>query len=99
MLEHVGSAAQREDAIGGSSAMQQTNGYHYRTRSLTGKDHSAGSNRKMTKNSFGARTALEVGGKTFTIYALAALTKRGFNLERLPFSIKVLLENVLRRED
>ena len=27
------------------------------------------------------------------------LTKRGFDLERLPFSIKVLLENVLRRED
>src|SRR5712672_1294850 len=53
----------------------------------------------MTKNSFGARTALEVGGKTFAIYALAALTRRGFNLERLPFSIKVLLENVLRRED
>ena len=53
----------------------------------------------MTKNSFGARTALEVGGKTFTIYALAALAKRGFDLERLPFSIKVLLENVLRRED
>ena len=53
----------------------------------------------MTKNSFGARTALDAGGKNYTIYALAALTKRGFNLERLPFSIKVMLENVLRRED
>ena len=53
----------------------------------------------MTKNSFEARTALDAGGKNYTIYALAALIKRGFNLERLPFSIKVLLENVLRRED
>jgi aconitate hydratase len=53
----------------------------------------------MTKNSFGARTALDAGGKTWTVYALEALAKRGFNLDRLPFSIKVLLENVLRRED
>ena len=53
----------------------------------------------MTKNSFGARTALDAGGKTYTIYALEALAKRGFKLDRLPFSIKVMLENVLRRED
>src|SRR5260221_2113799 len=70
---------------------------------LNGPNQQGNTNRpeaiqKMTKNSFGARTALEVSGKTFTIHALAALTKRGFNLERLPFSIKVLLENVLRRE-
>jgi aconitate hydratase len=53
----------------------------------------------MTKNSFGARTSLDAGGKSYTIYALAALAKRGFDLDKLPFSIKVLLENVLRRED
>ncbi len=53
----------------------------------------------MTKNSFETRTTLDASGKSYTIYALAALTKRGFNLDRLPFSIKVLLENVLRRED
>src|SRR6202521_6152935 len=53
----------------------------------------------MTKNSFGARTTLDAAGKTYTIYALEALAKRGFKLDRLPFSIKVLLENVLRRED
>src|SRR3984893_19371209 len=53
----------------------------------------------MTKNSFVARIALNAGGKTYTIYALDALAKRGFTLDRLPFSIKVLLENVLRRED
>ena len=53
----------------------------------------------MGKDSFGARTTLAVGDKSYTIYALAALAKRGFDIGRLPFSIKVMLENVLRRED
>src|ERR1700677_45879 len=53
----------------------------------------------MGKDSFGARTTLAVGDKSYTIYALAALQRKGFDLTRLPFSIKVMLENVLRRED
>jgi aconitate hydratase len=53
----------------------------------------------MNKNSFGARTILAVGGKDYTIHSLEALSKRGFELAQLPYSIKVLLENVLRRED
>ncbi len=53
----------------------------------------------MGKNSFGARTTLASGGKSFTVYSLDALAKRGFDLARLPFSIKVMIENVLRRED
>ena len=53
----------------------------------------------MGKNSFGARTTLSSGGKSYTIYSLDALAKRGFDLARLPFSIKVMVENVLRRED
>ncbi len=53
----------------------------------------------MASNSFGARTALSVGGKSYTIYQLEALEKRGYTLARLPFSIRVMLENVLRRED
>ncbi len=53
----------------------------------------------MSKNSFGARTTLTVGSKNYTVYALDALTKRGFDLARLPYSIKVMVENVLRRED
>ncbi|HVC43635.1 MAG TPA: aconitate hydratase AcnA [Candidatus Binataceae bacterium] len=53
----------------------------------------------MSKDSFGARTTFGVGGKSYTIHALDALTGRGFDLTRLPFSIKVLLENVMRRED
>ena len=53
----------------------------------------------MSKNSFDARTTLSVSGKNYTIYSLDALTRRGFDLTRLPFSIKVMVENVLRRED
>ena len=46
----------------------------------------------MGKDSFGARTTLAVGDKSYTIYALAALQRKGFDLTRLPFSIKVMLE-------
>ncbi len=53
----------------------------------------------MATNSFGARATLDVDGKSYTIYRLEALEKRGHALSRLPFSIRVMLENVLRRED
>ncbi len=53
----------------------------------------------MSKDSFGARTMLAAGGKSYTIHSLEALSKRGFDLSQLPFSIKVMVENVLRRED
>ena len=52
----------------------------------------------MTTNSFGARSTLQVGGKEFEIYRLDALQDR-FDVTHLPYSIKVLLENVLRLED
>ena len=42
---------------------------------------------------------LNSGSRSYTIYRLPALTARGFNLARLPFSLKILLENLLRRED
>ncbi len=53
----------------------------------------------MTTNSFGARSTLSVEGNSYTIFKLEALEKRGFSLARMPYSIKVMLENVLRRED
>jgi aconitate hydratase len=49
-------------------------------------------------DSFGARDDLEVGGRSYGIYRLDALAER-FGVGRLPYSIKVLLENVLRLED
>jgi aconitate hydratase len=50
-------------------------------------------------NSFASRTTLTSRGRTYTFFSLPSLTARGFNLSRLPFSLKILLENLLRRED
>jgi aconitate hydratase len=50
------------------------------------------------KDSFGAQAALEVGGREFEIHRLDALQER-FDVARLPYSLKVLLENSLRLED
>src|SRR5207253_3030208 len=53
-----------------------------------------------TVNSFGSRTALAVGGRTFQTYSLRALEQAGFaDVARLPYSLKILLENLLRHED
>ena len=49
-------------------------------------------------DSFGARSTLDVGGRSYEIFRLDALQQR-FDVARLPYSIKVLLENVLRLED
>jgi aconitate hydratase len=51
----------------------------------------------MSENSFGARAGLRVGDREYTIYRLDALP--GVDVARLPFSMKVLLENLLRTED
>jgi aconitate hydratase len=54
----------------------------------------------VSQNSFQTRTALQVGADTFQIFSLPALEKAGFSgLARLPYSLKILLENLLRRED
>jgi aconitate hydratase len=50
-------------------------------------------------NSFASRAVLNSGNRSYTIYRLPALSARGINLARLPFSLKILLENLLRRED
>jgi aconitate hydratase len=52
----------------------------------------------MSSDSFGARTELDVDGRTYEIHRLDALEPK-FDIARLPYSIKVLLENVLRLED
>ncbi len=51
----------------------------------------------MTQNSFGAKDKLEAGGSSYEIFRLDALQQR-FDVARLPFSLKVLLENLLRTE-
>jgi aconitate hydratase len=51
-------------------------------------------------NSFNTQTSLTAGGETYRIFSLPALEKTGFaRVSRLPYSLKILLENLLRRED
>ena len=52
-----------------------------------------------SQNSFCAAGELRSGGQTYKIYRLSALEKAGFDLKRVPFSIKIVLENLLRFED
>jgi aconitate hydratase len=53
--------------------------------------------RKTMTNSFGARSTLNVGGKAYEIYRLDAV--QDGHVQRLPYSLKILLENLLRFED
>jgi len=50
-------------------------------------------------DSFGARGTLEVNGTSYRIHRLAAVTGDGLDIDSLPYSLKVLLENLLRTED
>ena len=54
----------------------------------------------MSLNSFKARSSLKVKTQSYTIFRIDALERMGFaKLSRLPFSIRILLENLLRNED
>ncbi|MCW5745749.1 MAG: aconitate hydratase AcnA, partial [Alphaproteobacteria bacterium] len=50
-------------------------------------------------NSFKARKTLKVGSKSYTYFSLKAVEKEVGDLSRLPYSLKVLLENLVRHED
>jgi aconitate hydratase len=51
-------------------------------------------------NSFGAAQTLSVGDRSYSFFHLSALEQAGIgHIHRLPFSIKILLENLLRKED
>jgi aconitate hydratase len=55
-------------------------------------------------NTFGSKSNLSVGGKTYEIFRLKALEsklqdQKGVRLSRLPYSLRILLENLLRQED
>src|SRR3954469_21124898 len=53
----------------------------------------------MTLNSFDSRATLTVLGRPYVIHRLDALAKAGFDVSRLPWSLRILLENLLRNED
>jgi aconitate hydratase len=50
------------------------------------------------RDTFGSRANLRVGDRTFEIFRLDALGRAGLDVSRLPFSLKILLENMLRHE-
>ncbi len=53
----------------------------------------------MNLNSFGARTTFNFEGTEYEIYCNNALKDKGHDIDRLPYSLRVLLENLLRNED
>jgi aconitate hydratase len=50
-------------------------------------------------NSFGSKSTLTSNGKTYEVYRLKALEQKGVTLAKLPYSLRILLENLLRQED
>ena len=50
-------------------------------------------------NSFNSRSILRVGNKEYEIYRLDALDQQGISTRHLPYSLRILLENLLRTED
>src|SRR5215218_11319134 len=50
-------------------------------------------------DSFGAKASLDVDGADYQIYRLDAVTGDGLDVDSLPYSLKILLENLLRTED
>jgi aconitate hydratase len=53
----------------------------------------------MSLNSFNSRSTLKVGNKEYEIYRLDALDQQGISTKHLPYSLRILLENLLRTED
>ncbi|WP_028473463.1 aconitate hydratase [Nocardioides alkalitolerans] len=52
-----------------------------------------------SQDSFGAKSTLDVNGTSYEIFRLDAVKGEGLDVDSLPFSLKVLLENLLRTED
>ena len=50
-------------------------------------------------DTFRTRSSLRVGNSTYEIFRLPSLAQSGLDISRLPFSLKILLESLLRRED
>ena len=50
-------------------------------------------------DSFGARATLRIGSREYEIYRLDAVSAAGAEVASLPYSLRILLENLLRHED
>src|SRR6202040_1432170 len=68
------------------------------TRVAASPEARGGTTAKM-RNTFGAKGTLRAAGQSYEMYRLRAPSAAATKLARLPFSLKVLLENLLRNED
>ena len=67
---------------------------------MTDPKPAANPSTKRSLDSFGSRATVTLAGKSFDVFRLDALTRANVgDVATLPFSIKILLENLLRRED
>ena len=57
------------------------------------------SRKEFIVNSFQSQSTLKVGDTRYEIFSLGALEAKGLPLRRLPYSLRILLENLLRHED
>ncbi|MEP1703043.1 MAG: aconitase family protein, partial [Marinobacter sp.] len=57
------------------------------------------SKQSLSKDSLNTLSSLEAGGKTYHYYSLPKAADTLGNIDKLPFSLKVLMENLLRNED
>lgn len=55
--------------------------------------------KKSSLDSFKVRSTLKVGSQSYDYFSIPKLEEKGFKVKRLPFALKILLENVLRNED
>src|SRR3984957_14553035 len=53
----------------------------------------------MSSNSWTSRSSLKVGNKGYAIFRLPALDEQGISTKHLPYSLRILLANLLRTED
>src|SRR5262249_55598815 len=61
--------------------------------------HSIPGRKNIMTNSFGTQGTLHVGDRAYTIFRLSTIYQKFPKAERLPFALKILLENLLRTED
>src|SRR5205085_3008222 len=95
----LGDAAHRAvGAVRGGELHVAGAGDHAARRPPAGRVVPISSSGMSHPDSFGARATLDAGGSTHEIFRLDALQQR-YDVARLPYSIKILLENLLRFED
>src|SRR5687768_14050510 len=58
-----------------------------------------GKDERMSRDSFEVKDTIRIGGREIGFWSLPRFGERGFEVDRLPWSLRILLENLLRNED